>query len=106
MTPRVVSLLPAATEIVAALGLADRLVGRSHECDHPPELARLPVLTASAIDAGGASGAVHRAVAERVRRALAVYRVDERALAALAPDVILTQTLCAVCGVGPADVAA
>jgi iron complex transport system substrate-binding protein len=105
MTPRVVSLLPGATETVAALGLADRLVGRSHACDHPPEVARLPVLTASEIDDAGPSARIHEAVGARVQRALALYRVDEVLLAALAPDAILTQTLCAVCGVGPADLA-
>lgn len=108
---RVVSLLPSATEIMAALGLAAHLVGRSHECDHPPALRALPVLTASTLDsapngAPPSGAALHQAVADRVRRALALFEVDIDRLAALAPDVILTQTLCAVCAVGPEDVAA
>jgi iron complex transport system substrate-binding protein len=104
--PRVASLLPSATEIVAALDLAPLLVGRSHECDHPPAVRALPVLTATTLDGGLAGAALHEAVADRVRRALALFDVDVARLAALAPDVILTQTLCAVCAVGPADVAA
>jgi iron complex transport system substrate-binding protein len=105
VTPRVASLLPSATEMVAALDLTALLVGRSHECDHPPSVASLPVLTSSALDAHLTGAALHAAVADRVRRALALFAVDEAMLAALAPDVILTQTLCAVCAVGPEDVA-
>lgn len=103
---RVVSLLPSATEIMAALGLAEHLVGRSHECDHPAAMRTLPVLTASTLDAQLSGMALHQAVADRVRRALALFEVDIDQLARLAPDVILTQTLCAVCAVGPEDVAA
>jgi iron complex transport system substrate-binding protein len=106
VTPRVASLLPSATEMVAALDLAPLLVGRSHECDHPPAVAALPVLTSSTLDRGLTGAALHDAVADRVRRALALFAVDEQKLAALAPDVILTQTLCAVCAVGPDDLAA
>jgi iron complex transport system substrate-binding protein len=102
---RVVSLLPGATEMMAALGLADRLVGRSHACDHPPAVRALPVLTTPELD-DAPSALIHQAVAERVARALALYRVDHAGLAALAPDVILTQTLCEVCAVGPAELAA
>ncbi|MBV8165784.1 MAG: ABC transporter substrate-binding protein, partial [Alphaproteobacteria bacterium] len=106
MVTRVASLLPSATEIVAALDLAALLVGRSHERDHPPAVAALPVLTSSTLDGGLTGAALHDAVGDRVRRALALFAVDEAALAALAPDVILTQTLCAVCAVGPDDLAA
>jgi iron complex transport system substrate-binding protein len=106
VTPRVASLLPSATEMVAALDLADLLVGRSHECDHPAAVAALPILTSSTLDDGLGGAALHAAVADRVRRALALFAVDEARLAALRPDVILTQTLCAVCAVGPDDLAA
>lgn len=103
---RVVSLLPGATETLVALGLADRLVGRSHECAGPPEVMALPVVTASEIDPDLPSAALDSAVGDRVARALSLYRVDAARLAALRPDVILTQTLCAVCAVDPADLAA
>lgn len=102
---RVVSLLPAATEALVALGLADRLVGRSHECTGPSAVMALPVLTASEIDDALPSAALDRAVGARVAEALSLYRVDAVRLAALRPDVILTQSLCAVCAVDPADLA-
>jgi len=98
---RIVSLLPSATEIVFALGLGDELVGRTHECDYPPQAAAVPVLTG---DMGAVPGATSRQVHDRVRAQLhggsAIYRLDERALAAARPDVILTQELCEVCAVG------
>ena len=101
-SPRIVSLLPAATEMAVALGLGDALVGRSHECDHPPEVMRLPVLTAPRIDASGSSRAIH----DQVERATAMFTLDAVQLAALRPDVILTQAACDVCAVAEADVAA
>jgi iron complex transport system substrate-binding protein len=103
---RVVSLLPSATEIVCALGAGDRLVGVSHECDHPPEVARLPALTASRLPGAGASGAVDRSVRDLLRAALAVYDLDVDRLAALEPDVIVTQDLCDVCAVSYGTVCA
>jgi iron complex transport system substrate-binding protein len=97
---RIVSLLASATEIVCELGLADALVGISHECDHPPEILDRPRLSRPRFDpAGMTSGEIDRAV----RRALAehggVYAIDGDALAALAPDLILTQAVCEVCAV-------
>ncbi|MEI6241223.1 MAG: ABC transporter substrate-binding protein [Planctomycetia bacterium] len=109
--PRIVSLLPAATEIVASLGLADRLVGRSHECDEPASVATLPALTASRIDAAGTSRQIHdavgRAIADTpVGSANALYTLDVERLAALEPDLILTQAACDVCAIAADDVRA
>lgn len=99
MSLRVASLLPAATELVCALGAADRLVGVSHECDFPPAVRGLPVLTRARLHAPGPSGAIDRALRELVAAALAVYEVDLDALGAARPDVIVTQDLCHVCAI-------
>jgi iron complex transport system substrate-binding protein len=102
---RICSLLPAGTEIVAALGLAERLVGRSEECDWPPEVAELRVVTASRVDTTKLDGA---AVDGAVRAALAdgrsLYAVDTELVERLQPDVLLTQDTCAVCAVSSGEV--
>ncbi|MEL6704450.1 MAG: ABC transporter substrate-binding protein [Bacteroidota bacterium] len=105
-TPRIVSLLPSATEIVCALGLADRLVGVTHECDWPPEVAGLPVVTRSRIPADASSAEIDALVREQLQTEAALYTLDEEALAALAPDLLVTQALCDVCAVAEAEVAA
>ncbi len=102
--PRIVSLLPSATEIVCALGFQDRLVGRSHECDFPPEVARLPVLTTPRFDPEGTSAEVNDRVQRILTDALAVYRVDAAILRELRPDFIVTQAQCDVCAVSLRDV--
>lgn len=98
---RVVSLLPAATEIVAALGLADRLVAVSHECDYPAGMSTLPQATRCAIHGNAlASGDIDRWVTDTLAATGTLYTMDEALIRRLAPDVILTQRLCDVCAVG------
>src|ERR1051325_9049624 len=95
---RIVSFLPAGTEIVHALGAGSLLLGRSHECDYPAEVTSLPVVSRPALRLEGMRREeVDRAVAERLQRGESLYEVDEVLLRELAPDVILTQDLCQVC---------
>jgi iron complex transport system substrate-binding protein len=96
--PRIVSFLPAGTEIVHALGAGAELVGRSHECDFPASVQRLPVVSKPTIQLDGESAAeIDRAVAERLTTGESLYAIDEKLLEELRPDVILTQNLCRVC---------
>jgi iron complex transport system substrate-binding protein len=100
---RVVTLLPGATEIVAALGAVEQLVGRSHECDWPPVVAGIPPVTTTPIDASLPSGAIDAAVRATREAGRPVIAVDARRLAELAPDVIVTQELCEVCAVADGE---
>jgi iron complex transport system substrate-binding protein len=104
MSPRIVSLLPSATEIVCALGLRDSLVGRSHECDYPSDVTALPAVTAPKLDVHRTSREIDRDVRELVRSGLGVYRIDGDRLAELRPDLIVTQDQCDVCAVSYAEV--
>jgi len=104
--PRIISLLPSATELVCSLGASESLVGISHECDFPQAIRDRPVLTRSRIDTLGSSRAIDAAVRTVIRDALSIYAVDEQRLAALEPDVIVTQDLCEVCAVSLDDVRA
>lgn len=97
---RICSLLPSATEIVCALGLRDQLVAVSHECDFPPEVRGLPVITSSRVEtANRTSAEINAFVAERLHDHSGIYALDEKLLARLDPDLILTQELCDVCAV-------
>jgi iron complex transport system substrate-binding protein len=102
---RIVSLLASGTELVCALGAGDELVGRSHECDHPAWVRRLPALSRPTFDIDGTSEEIDRRVREKLRAGEPLYAVDQEAVRALAPDVIITQTHCEVCAVGPGAVA-
>lgn len=101
---RIVTLLPSATEIVCALGFEAQLVGRSHECDYPPAVARLPVLTSPKFNAEGTSAEVDQRVRRILADALSVYRVNTELLRSLKPNVIVTQSQCEVCAVSIRDV--
>jgi iron complex transport system substrate-binding protein len=102
--PRIVSLIASATEIVCALGFEDQLVGRSHECDYPSTVGRLPVCTEPKFDVHGSSAEIDRRVKAVVQDGLSVYRVHGDILKRLRPDVIITQTQCEVCAVSQKDV--
>jgi iron complex transport system substrate-binding protein len=96
---RVVSLLPSATEVLCTIGGEEHLVGRSHECDYPPSIAHVPILTAQKTAATTSAS-----IDQQVRSALtepdaSLYTLDTHALIALQPDVILTQDLCDVCSI-------
>ncbi|HZI19085.1 MAG TPA: cobalamin-binding protein [Pyrinomonadaceae bacterium] len=100
-TPRIVSLLPSATEIVCALGLEEALVGVTHECDHPPEVVGKPVLTASRISHETmTSREIDHAVRSQLDGHGSIYDLDEKLLRELRPDLVITQELCEVCAVG------
>ena len=101
---RIVSLLASATEIVAALGLEDRLVGRSHECDFPPSVLPLPICTSPKFEVMGSSVEIDRRVKESLQVDTSVYSVDARLLDHLRPDVVVTQAQCEVCAVSLRDV--
>jgi iron complex transport system substrate-binding protein len=99
----VVSLIASSTEMVFALGCGEWLVGRSHECDYPERVRSLPAVTGPKFALDGSSYAIDQRVRALVEQGLSVYRVDAALLAALAPDVILTQIQCEVCAVSRAE---
>ncbi|MBK0377669.1 cobalamin-binding protein [Mucilaginibacter segetis] len=101
---RIVSLLPAATEIVCALGLEDKLVGISHECDFPESIRHLPVCTKANLPDGLSSATIDEKVKEILAEALSVYTVNREQIKALQPDVVITQAQCEVCAVSLQEV--
>ncbi len=101
---RIVSLIPSATEMVAALGYGECLVGRSHECDFPESVRDLPICTEPKFDPVGTSAEIHERVSELLATALSVYRVKTAVLADLKPTHIITQAQCEVCAVSLSDV--
>jgi iron complex transport system substrate-binding protein len=104
--PRIVSLLPSATEILCALGLGDDVVGVSHECDYPPQIVGRPVLTEPKLDPRRPSAEIDRDVRALVADGLSVYRIRTDVLESLKPDLIVTQDQCEVCAVSLPEVEA
>jgi iron complex transport system substrate-binding protein len=102
---KVISLLPAATEIVCALGLESKLVGRSHECDYPDSVKQLPVCSYDRIGANLSSLEIDQKVKQLLTNALSVYEVNSDMVKQLSPDVIITQDQCAACAVSLSEVA-
>jgi iron complex transport system substrate-binding protein len=103
---RIASLVPSATEMLFALGLGERVVAVTHECDYPPGVEQLPHLTRSVIPEGLEAAEIDRAVRERTSEGEALYELDEDVLADLEVDLIVTQAVCEVCAVSFDDVRA
>jgi iron complex transport system substrate-binding protein len=111
---RIISLLASATEMIAALGSLDQMVGRSHECGYPPEVQSLPVVSTVQIDIDTSSAQIDAQVKQLAQekrepedpalKALSIYALDINKLQELRPDVIFTQTQCEVCAVSERDV--
>ncbi len=101
---KIASLLASNTEIACALGLEDKLIGISHECDYPPSIKNKPVLTTSSIDPTKRSDEIDKDVRRLLQNALSIYQVNEELLKKLNPDIIMTQDQCEVCAVSLKDV--
>ena len=101
---KIISLLPAATEIVCALGLQDNLIGRSHECDFPLEITNLPVCSEARFIPGSDSTSIDRQVSDILSDALSIYVVNKELISKLEPDFVITQNQCEVCAVSERDV--
>ena len=101
---KIVTLIPSATEIVAFLGEKDSIVGRSHECDYPPDLNKIKKLTSPKINVDGTSGEIHKQINTILENSLSVYKVDIKELKKLEPDVVITQAHCEVCAVSLSEV--
>lgn len=101
---RIISLLPAATEMICALGLEHQLVGRSHECDYPSSIVNLPVCSSAKFISGSNSAEIDKQVKEILSDSLSIYEVDSALIKQLSPDIIITQAQCEVCAVSLNDV--
>jgi len=101
---RIVSLLASGTEIVCELGAGDELVGRSHECDNPAWVRKLPACTRPAFDVEMSSRAIDLEVKRRISERLPLYHIDTKTIARLEPDVLIAQEHCEVCAVTPGDI--
>lgn len=102
---RICSLLPAATEVVCALGLGDSLTGVTHECDHPPEVLGKPIVVQSRLEESSLSSReIDEVVGESLRRGESLYRLDLPSLEQAAPDLVIAQDLCDVCAITPQDI--
>lgn len=102
--PRIISLIPSATEILAALGLTSKIVGRSHECDYPPEILNRPVCTSARLNTGAPSGEIHSKVNNLLQSALSIYEIKIDVLKKLQPTHVVTQDQCDVCAVSFSEV--
>jgi iron complex transport system substrate-binding protein len=97
-TRRIVSFLPSATEMICALGLGDRLLGITHECDYPPEIMGKTIVVRNVLPIESMSQSeIDSAVTQRLRSGLSLYQVDETLMQEIAPDLVVTQDLCQVC---------
>ncbi|WP_240534693.1 cobalamin-binding protein [Pedobacter aquae] len=101
---RIISLLPAATEIICALGLEENLVGRSHECDFPVSIQHLPICSDAKFTSTGSSKEIDQQVKEILSDSLSIYKIDKALIQELKPDIIITQAQCDVCAVSLKDV--
>src|ERR1700760_2359725 len=101
---RIISLLPAATEIVCALGFEENLVGRSHECDFPLSVKQLPICSEANFPDNLSSAVIDQKVKELLADALSVYTVKREVIKQLNPDVVITQAQCEVCAVSLKEV--
>ena len=104
MKKKIVTLIPSATEIVAFLGEKKFIIGRSHECDYPKDLNKIPKLTSPKIDVEGTSEQIHKQINVILEKSLSVYTVDVKKLKKLNPDFIITQAHCEVCAVSFSEV--
>jgi iron complex transport system substrate-binding protein len=103
---RIVSLVPAATELLFSLDLGDEVVGVTHECDYPPEVRALPKVTRAVLPSDLSPAEIDAAVKERTLAGESIYELDADVLSDLEPDLIVTQALCQVCAVSADDVRA